>query len=989
MRKHVRIAWLGLLSILWLTPGLSAAEGYAKRDTWRETLVASFGPVGRGHTGPAQAVARALEDFPEDRMRLQIAADWIAQDGLNDGLNAEAIGRVVDDLGPAAEKFRARLNSLSRSKQPPSDPRWAELYLGACEARRALRLKPHRDRLRRVVFTKHYDLGGSHYAYTEGQSDAQNERHFKAGTSLCVLEMDGPYGKVRSLIDDPQGVIRDPDVSHDGRRVLFAWKKSDREDDYHLYEINLADGKIRQLTSGLGFADYEGAYLPSGEIVFTSSRCVQIVDCWWTEVSNLFICNADGRHMRQLNFDQVHDNLPTVTHDGRVIYTRWDYNDRGQIYPQGLFQMNPDGTGQTELYGNNSFFPTTILHARSIPGTGKFVSVISGHHTRQKGWLAILEPRRGRQENQGVQLIAPVRDTPAVKVDRLGQEGGQFQYPYPLSETEFLVTFRLEKAPRFGIYLMDIDGGRELLASDPKISCNQPIPLCSRPLPPVRPNLANYRKNSGAVYLQDIYAGPGLAGVARGTIKELRVVALDFRAAGVGSNGNSGPAGGALVSTPISIQGAWDVKKILGTATVHDDGSACFTVPARTPVYFQAIDAKGRMVQSMRSWVSLQPGESVSCVGCHEHKNSAPPVGRVSKAMIAGPKPLKPFYGPPRGFSFVKEIQPILDNRCVKCHYRDERPKYAEAVRQRAPAKYDPKSVRTLVPHKNAQWRYVFQQPDKQWKKPAFDDSKWAYGQGGFGTRSTPGAVVGTQWNTQQIWIRRSFELPQDVELVAPSLLVHHDEDVEVYLNGVVATRARGHISNYSLLPISPKAAATLKPGTNTLAVHCRQTGGGQFIDVGMVETKPGDTAVAAKPAEKPKPPAGIEPAFSLRGIQTLDKGAQRKWSDSYRALADRKICSWINVQSAPPMLAPYTAGSSQSPLIAMLEDGSHYGVKLSRAELDRFMAWIDLLVPYVGDYTEAMAEDQIPRYNHFLEKRRRWHAEEARNIAEYLDQRE
>jgi hypothetical protein len=553
---------------------------------------------------------------------------------------------------------------------------------------------------------------------------------------------------------------------------------------------------------------------------------VQIVDCWWTEVSNLFICNADGRHMRQLNFDQVHDNLPTVTHDGRVIYTRWDYNDRGQIYPQGLFQMYQDGTGQTELYGNNSFFPTTILHARSIPGTGKFVSIISGHHTLQKGWLGILQPRKGRQENQGVQLIAPVRETPAVHVDRLGQEGDQFQYPYPLSETDFLVTFRLEKAKRFGIYLVTIDGRRELLVSDPKISCNQPIPLRPRPVPPVRPNLADYRKSTGAIYLQDVYAGPGLAGVPRGTIRELRVVALDFRAAGIGNNNNGGPAGGALISTPISIQGAWDVKKVLGTATVHDDGSACFTVPARTPVYFQAVDQKGRMVQSMRSWVSLQPGEAVSCVGCHEHKNSAPPVGRATKAMLAGPKPLKPFYGPPRGFSFVKEIQPILDGHCVRCHYLDEPPKYS-------------------------------------------------------------GQVVASQTS-----------------------------------------------------------------------------------------------------GSDPKEPAEVKPAFSLKGTQTLDQQAQRKWSASYRALADRKICSWINVQSAPPMLPPYDAGASQSRLIALLEEG-HYGVELSKPELDRFIVWIDLLIPYVGDYTEAMAEDQIPRYNHFLEKRRRWHAEEAKNIAQYLRERE
>jgi hypothetical protein len=131
-----------------------------------------------------------------------------------------------------------------------------------------------------------------------------------------------------------------------------------------------------------------------------------------------------------------------------------------------------------------------------------------------------------------------------------------------------------------------------------------------------------------------------------------------------------------------------------------------------------------------------------------------------------------------------------------------------------------------------------------------------------------------------------------------------------------------------------------------------------------------------------------VKPAFSLKGTQTLDQKAQRRWSDAYRALADRRICNWINVQSAPSMLPPYTAGASQSRLISLLEEGRHYGVRLSQPELDRFIVWIDLLVPYAGDYTEAMAEDQTARYNHFLEKRRRWHAEEARNIAEYLRQR-
>jgi hypothetical protein len=164
--------------------------------------------------------------------------------------------------------------------------------------------------------------------------------------------------------------------------------------------------------------------------------------------------------------------------------------------------------------------------------------------------------------------------------------------------------------------------------------------------------------------------------VPRGTIKKLRVVALDFRPAGVGHNSSGGPGGGALVSTPIAIgNGAWDVKTVLGEARVYDDGSALFSVPARTPVYFQALDDRGRTVQTMRSWSTLQPGEYFGCVGCHDHKNAAPPgeLPALSLATKAGPRLLDPFYGPARGFSFPKEIQPILDRHCVRCH-KDREP---------------------------------------------------------------------------------------------------------------------------------------------------------------------------------------------------------------------------------------------------------------------------------------------------------------------------
>ncbi len=337
----------------------------------------------------------------QDRPPKEVAEDWRRQDGL---LTADACDRaakhIAGELADAAE-LHATVAALDKAAAPPRDPRWRELYLRACARRRAARLRTLLQKAPQIVFTKHYDLGGSHYAYTEGQSDAQAERHFVPGSSLCLLRMSGLYGQTCTLLADPGGVIRDPDVSCDGRRVLFAWKKSLDRDDYHLYEIEVAGGRVRQLTFGLGWADYEGAYAPNGQIVFNSTRCVQTVDCWWTEVSNLYTCDGQGRYLRRLAFDQVHSNYPTLTPDGRVLYTRWEYNDRGQIFPQGLFQMNPDGTGQTAYYGNNTWFPTAILHARAIPGTQKVVAVFSGHHTIQKGWLGILDPARGRQENQG------------------------------------------------------------------------------------------------------------------------------------------------------------------------------------------------------------------------------------------------------------------------------------------------------------------------------------------------------------------------------------------------------------------------------------------------------------------------------------------------------------------------------------------------------------------------------------------------------------
>jgi hypothetical protein len=259
-----------------------------------------------------------------------------------------------------------------------------------------------------------------------------------------------------------------------------------------------------------------------------------------------------------------------------------------------------------------------------------------------------------------------------------------------LDEDSYLVTFRPAGEARFGIYFMNKQGERALLASDPSISCNQPVPLVPRPIPPQPVYPTDWRLTTGSFTIRDIYHGKGLDGIARGTVKRIRVVALDFMATDIGRK--HGPSA-------ISDLAAWDVKVVLGEAPVYEDGSAAFEVPARTPVYFQALDAQGHVVQTMRSWSTLMPGEVFGCIGCHESKNETVVARPVTLALQAGLQPLEPVYDVTgRGFSFPQMIQPILDAKCVRCHDGSEPPDLrATPVWDAAARKYWNRSYRELI----------------------------------------------------------------------------------------------------------------------------------------------------------------------------------------------------------------------------------------------------------------------------------------------------
>ncbi len=528
-----------------------------------------------------------------------------------------------------------------------------------------------------LLFNRRHPLGygGGHYAYTETLSWFREmhptHRVFRPGSALCTLSSPWPGGKLDVLIDSPTGVIRDPDVHFDGRKILLAHKKSLDDDDYHLYELDVETRALRQLTSDAGFADYEGCYLPDGNILFNSTRCVQTVDCFPTPVSNIYAMDGEGRNIRRVTVNAVHDNFPVVLNDGRVVFTRWEYNDRWVIHVQGLAVMNPDGTARTAYYGNNSFWPISMLHARSIPGSDRIVCTVSGHHiTSQWGELGVFDVSLGTEEATGCVHLWPPRKIEPIKNELYWQKlSAWYQYPWPLSENFFLVSCKPRHKRHFGIYLVDTFGNRVLIHEEPDISCASPMPLAARPRPPVIPSSVRYAEKEATVCLVDVYAGSGMEGVQRGEVKSLRVIELSNRPMGNRQwAGNDG-------TPPMGLNSCWDAKRVVGTVPVDEDGSAVLKVPAGTALFFQPLNEQGMALQWERSWVTLQPGEMRTCFGCHANKHEAPAALQGELQNVLARTPLRPdpdWCAVDRPLNFHDDVQPVLDAACVSCHHQDD-----------------------------------------------------------------------------------------------------------------------------------------------------------------------------------------------------------------------------------------------------------------------------------------------------------------------------
>ncbi|MCX6904175.1 MAG: SUMF1/EgtB/PvdO family nonheme iron enzyme, partial [Verrucomicrobia bacterium] len=282
-----------------------------------------------------------------------------------------------------------------------------------------------------------------------------------------------------------------------------------------------------------------------------------------------------------------------------------------------------------------------------------------GHHgVPRMGELVLFDPAKGRHEAAGAVQRIPGYAQPVepVILDQLVRTSWpKFLHPYPLSSKYFLVSMQMRPNSLWGIYLVDVFDNYALVHEQAGQALLEPVPFRATTHPPVIPDKVKPESRDALVYLSDIYSGGGMRGVPRGTVKKLRIYEPHY----------AYPKMGGHIS--IGVDGPWDVHRIVGTVPVNEDGSVNFKVPANTPLAVQPLDEEGRALQLMRSWFTAMPGEVLSCTGCHESQNSTP-LRSLTLASQKPPVEITPWYGPARGFSFKREVQPVLDRYCVGCH---------------------------------------------------------------------------------------------------------------------------------------------------------------------------------------------------------------------------------------------------------------------------------------------------------------------------------
>ncbi len=634
----------------------------------------------------------------------QIVLDWptIMATTLQRGTRlAEALTDAqvdVSSLTNTLGKVVSQVESFT-DKTPRQD--WQTVYIDARWAiREAMLAHPLLD-FDSIAFVKRVPTQFPHL------SDQYYGWWTRPGGGVFVLDdFKSSKPTTRCLSTDfPEGNFLRPDLDFDGKRLLVAYAKfypevaevQDKvtkpnmpEDSfYQLYEIDLDSGDARRITHGR-YDDFDGRYLSDGRILFLSTRKGTFLQCSAENtaktleadlpdsyvrcgggnhrpvpVFTLHSMGADGGDMKPLSAFETFEYTPSVAADGRILYCRWDYIDRFNGHFFSLWSSNQDGSNAQLVYGNYTKAPQATMEPREVPGSNKILFTGAAHHSITGGSLVLLDRTMGTEGDAPITRLTPEVPFPETEknIDHY------YANPFPLSEDLYLVSWSDRRLPPHsrvmtddrnpsnaqGIYLLDRFGNLELLYRDPAISSMTPIPVRPRVRPPAQPSKAHYASTDvGRFLLQDVYAG--LTGVERGSIKRVRIIGVPPK---VQPHMNNPSLGVSREETG---------KYVIGTAPVDEDGSAYFEVPSGVSVFFQALDEQGRAVQTMRSLTYVQPGEALSCVGCHENREKTPTAPIAPLALLEEPAKLTLGCEGSWPLRFDQMVQPVLDRHCTSCH---------------------------------------------------------------------------------------------------------------------------------------------------------------------------------------------------------------------------------------------------------------------------------------------------------------------------------
>ena len=664
----------------------------------KELGLVGTGPWGNLNLEPspqpvAWPVAPANRPLTPEQGAALLEADWLAQ-AANDPVLADVqaqiaaarqIARRLMDH-PKHPNFSAELGELDRlaakaqgvANAFETNEELTRLYLEVRQVKRRIVMRNPAVDFERVLL-----IDGSPPAGHESghRNTYGGDLHRIGNNRILVLDGLRPDATARDVIPADSGGVMRMDLAFDASKLIYSLVPRGGNS-YHLYEVPLgadgmATGQPRQLTNS-PYHDEDPIYLPDGKIVFCTTRGNTYVRCLPDSPSTVLArCDADGGNIRIISNNSEPDYTPSLLPDGRILYTRWEYTDRTELRLEKLWTVNPDGTGLAHYWGNHSFSPDVVWEARPIPGTDRVMFAGVGHHDVNGGAIGIIDVNEGRDFPSGLYKVTADAAWTEVGGDtrtfsahyRPCPQFERFESPYPLSSDDFLVSARgfikpYQPGP-YWLYLMDVDGNRELVyaGSDTGVWCA--MPLRPRAKPPViadrtRWPQAGEKAQPGVLYSFNVY--DGVEGLPSGKAKFLRVLQQDYKTYSMGykSLQLSGPS--------ISVLQSDSVKRVLGIVPIPDNGMVSFKVPSSKAVYFQLLDAGQRCIQTMRSFTGVMPGEMRGCTGCHEGHSTLPVHSYNGGPLIQPVELTPPPWGADVSISYERFAQPVLDKYCGKCH---------------------------------------------------------------------------------------------------------------------------------------------------------------------------------------------------------------------------------------------------------------------------------------------------------------------------------